>query len=218
MAIKTSFPMMKKTGLIILTILMLLSTLAYSQDTLSISGSRKKNLKYLLNYRFKGGFYSFEKLFSTNVSYPEEATNNCIVGIVIASFEVDCKGIIKTVSLKNPLHYGIDEQITSFFQKTKGKWNTCEDDKYTRFDVPIQFTLKGTETNSEDALIVYEGKNPGYICNGDEYYFNKAKKYLDKGNGKRAIEYLDILIKRDPFNNEYYDLKKKAISMIKKKH
>ncbi len=201
----------------ILTFFLLISIYGYSQDTLSISESRNKTLKYLLDYRFRGGFYSFEKLFLSTVTYPEEATSNCIIGITIASFEVDCNGLIKLVTLKNPLHYGIDEQITGFFQATRGKWNTCNDDRYTRFDIPIQFNLKGTKTDSVNALLVFEGKNPGYTCNGDDYYLKKAKKAMEKGRRKQAMDNLDILIKRNPYNNEYYEMKKKAISLSKSK-
>jgi len=192
----------------LIAIFLLIGSMGYSQENTSVSDSRKMNMKKLLDYRFKGGFYSFEKLFLTSVTYPEQATQNCVIGITIASFQVDCDGNIKLVTVKNPLHYGIDEQITGFFQSTAGNWNTCKDDRYTRFEIPIQFTLKGTVTDSVNALLVFEGENPGYICNGDEYYLKKVKKELDKGKGKRAMEYLDVLIKRNPYKNEYYEMKK----------
>ncbi|NOX86507.1 MAG: hypothetical protein GXO86_11200 [Chlorobi bacterium] len=208
---------MKKIPLLILVLFLFINSFSYSQVSQSVSESRKMNMKKLLDYRFKGGFYSFEKLFLTSVSYPDPATQNCIIGITIASFEVDCDGNISLVTLKNPLHYGIDEQISGFFQSTRGKWNTCKDDRYTRFEIPIQFTMKGTETDSLNALLIYVGDNPGYACNDDDYYLKRAKKELEKGKGKRAISDLDILIKRNPYNNEYYEMKKKAISMSKKK-
>ncbi len=208
---------MKKIIPVLLVFLLIISSAGYSQENTSISDSRKMSMKKLLDYRFKGGFYSFEKLFFKSVTYPEQATQNCIIGIAIASFQVDCDGNIKLVTVKNPLHYGIDEQITGFFQATAGNWNTCKDDRYTRFEIPIQFTLEGTVTDSVNALLVFEGENPGYVCNGDDYYLKKAKKELEKGRGKRAMEYLDVLIKRNPYNNEYYEMKKKAISTSKRK-
>jgi len=208
---------MKKIIPVLFVFFLLINGTSYSQENMSISESRKMSMKKLLDYRFKGGFYSFEKLFLTSVSYPEQARQNCIIGITIASFQVDCDGNIKLVTIKNPLHYGIDDQINGFFQKTQGNWNTCKDDRYTRFEIPIQFTMEGAVTDSVNALLVYEGENPGYICNGDEYYMKKAKKELEKGKGKRAMEYLDVLIKRNPFNNEYYEMKKQAISLSKKK-
>ena len=208
---------MRKIIPVFIVFFLLIGSIGHAQENTSVSDSRKMNMKKLLDYRFRGGFYSFEKLFLTTVSYPEKAKQNCIIGISIASFQVDCDGNIKLVTVKNPLHYGIDEQITTFFQATAGKWNQCKDDRYTRFEIPIQFTMKGTVTDSVNALLIYEGDNPGYVCNGDEYYLNKAKKELDKGKGKRAMEYLDVLIKRNPYNNEYYEMKKEAIQKSKKK-
>ncbi len=208
---------MKNKSTAILVFFLLLNSLSYSQESVSVSESRKMNMRKLLDYRFKGGFYSFEKLFLSSVSYPEVAKQNCIIGIAIASFEVDCDGNINLVTVKNPLHYGTDEEISAFFQSTRGKWNTCKDERYTRFEIPIQFTMKGTKTDSLNALLVYVGDNPGYACNDDDYYRKKAKKELEKGRGKRAMGYLDVLIKRNPYNNEYYEMKKKAISLSGKK-
>ena len=179
--------------------------------------SRKKMLKTQLDYRFKGGLYTFENLFYKTVKYPEIATDNCIQGIIIASFNVSCDGKMSILTIKNPLHYGIDEEVKKFFGTLDGKWNTCKDSKYEHFEIPIQFKLEGTQMNSDDALIVFESKNPGYICHGDDYFLEKAKKYLNKGSGKAALEYINTLIKHDPYNNEYYEMKKEAINLMGKK-
>lgn len=181
------------------------------QDEISISQSRKATIKTMLDYRFRGGFYTLEKLFNNSVKYPEHAQVNCVIGICVVSFEVDCQGQIRFLTLKNPLRNGIDEEITNFFNSTLGKWNECDDDRYTRFDIPIQFKMKGTETNSEDAMLIYIGENPGFSCNSDEYYLGKVKKLLKKERGKRALDYINILIQRNPYNHEYYEMKKQAM-------
>ena len=140
------------------------------------------------------------------------AVGNCIVGIALVSFRVNCEGEVYELKIKTPLGYGIDNEISSFFTSTEGHWNTCNDEKYTRFEVPIQFTLKGTETNTEDALLVLEADNPGFLCNGDEYYIKKMEKYMGRGKYKRAIQYIDILMRRDPYNSYYFDQKMKAVN------
>lgn len=187
--------------------------LVYGQEQMSISESRKKNLRQVLDYRFRGGYYSFEKLFNTTVQYPPVAYQNCVLGIVIATFKVNCEGELEKVTLKNPLRYGTDEQISKFFQASEGQWNKCDDDKYTRFDVPIQFTLKGTETNTEDALLIVEGETLGYDCMDDDKYYEKAKKLLEKGKGKKAIESINVLLQRNPYSLEYNEMKTKALSL-----
>ncbi len=206
--------MLKRISLLILSFLMI-SALLPAQVTNSVSESRKKNIMDLLNYRFKGGYYTFEKMFNNNVSFPEELSGSCIMGIVIVSFKVDCSGEFTDFSFKNPLHPIINKELSEFFDLTFGHWNECKDDKYTQFEIPIQFRIRGVATNTTDALLIREGESPGYVCNGDDYYYNKATKQLEKKKGKKAVEYIDILIKRDPFNPEYYDMKKEALSYLK---
>ena len=186
----------------------------YAQKEDTPAASRFRNIKKLLDYRYKGGFYTFQKDFLEMATYPEEARKNCVIGIVIATFEVDCDGNYLPVKtrLKNPLHYGIDDEISKFLLATQGKWNTCRDKKFTRFQVPFQFTMEGTVTNEEDAAIVLEGKNPGYACTSDSVYLKRALKYLDKKKPKKAIKSIEILIQRNPYTTGYYDLLKKAIT------
>lgn len=200
---------------LILTIIFTLgfSFFGKSQNSTTVSESRKESLKSILNYRYKGGYYSLEKDFNTSVKFPETARINCRLGICVASLTVDCNGVLQEVSLKNPLKLGIDEEISNFFNSTSGNWNTCEEDKYTRIDIPIQFTIDGTETNSTDALFICVGERlPGQPCNPDEYYVKKAKKYLDKKNGKKALQNINVLIRRDPYNNSYVEMKKEALT------
>jgi len=193
----------------------LFSVSAISQTNTTVAESRKESLKSILNYRYKGGFYSLEKDFNSTVNYPETARINCRVGICVASVVVDCKGVIQEVTIKNPLKLGIDEEISNFFNSTAGNWNTCEEDKYTKFDIPIQFVVDETETNTTDALFVCVGERlMGQPCNPDEYYLKRAKKFLEKKNGKKAIQNIDMLIRRDPFNNEYYEMKKEALKYL----
>lgn len=206
---------MKRVLLGLISVLLLMSSILSGQDNLSISESRKKNLRSILDYRYKGGYYSFERLFNKTVEYPEIAIQNCILGIVVASFEVDCEGVIQKITLKNIMKFGIDQQVTNFFYETEGNWNTCDDKKYTRFDVPIQFTLEDTETNTEDAILIVEKSSIGFDCNDDKYYLDRAKKNLDKGKGKKALSYINVLIQRNPYNHEYMEMRTKAISLIK---
>ncbi len=203
------------TGFLILVF----SALTMGQQENTAAASRFENIKKLLDYRYKGGFYTFEKDFFEQVEYPEMARKNCVIGIVIASFTVDCDGNYNSLKtrMKNPLHYGIEEEISKFLMSTQGHWNICHDKKYTRFEIPIQFTMEGTVTNDEDAAIVFEGKNPGYACTSDSVYYQRAMKYLKKNKLKKAAKNLGILIQRNPFTVEYYDLLKKTITEEKDK-
>ena len=94
---------------------------------------------------------------------------------------------------------------------TVGNWNKCDDDKYTKFEIPIQFMINETETNTTDAMIVLKTELTGYQCKADSYYKEKLDKALDKGQKKKALKYVGELIKRDPYNNEYHEIRKKLM-------
>ena len=201
----------------IIGIIFLFAGSSYAQEKTTAAESRKDQITKLLDYRFKGGTYTFEKIFNKTVTYPLQAKSNCVQGLIIASFTVDCEGELGFITIKNPLHYGIDNEVKKFFVATNGQWNKCHDKKYTSFEIPIRFALKGTKTISQEGLFTFEGDNPGYVCNGEAYYLEKANKYLDKKNSKKASYYIDLLIQLDPYNADYYEMKKKAITMGHKK-
>jgi hypothetical protein len=56
---------------------------------------------------------------------------------------------------------------------------------------------------------------PGQPCNPDEYYLKKAKKYMKNKNGKKALQYIDVLIRRDPYNNSYMEMKREVLTYYK---
>ncbi len=196
---------------------LLFAVVSNGQELANVAKTRNRQTHDLLDYRFRGGFYTFERMFLQTVKYTDMARQNCIIGIVVLSFQVDCDGNLKEIKIKNPLHYGLDEEIQKFMETTRGHWNKCRDNKYTRFSVPIQFTMEGTKTDTLDPLITLVGKNPGYVCNSDNYYYQKAKEALAKRKGKKASTYIEILIQRNPFNDEYYNMMKQALQFSGKK-
>jgi hypothetical protein len=121
------------------------------------------------------------------------------------------------ISIRNSLGNGLDKELSKFLKKTKGHWNPCQDNKYTHFTIPIQFTLKGTETDSTIAAMIYTGNNPGYVCYSDAYYLKKAKEALKKGKGSKAKPLLETLIQRNPYETSYYTLLEQAMNNPDKK-
>lgn len=176
-----------------------------------LSQSRNKNIRHMLDYRFKGGSGAFEGELLKHVSYTPEALANCVVGTVILSFTVDCDTKISDLRMRNPLHYGLNEKLQAFFNATEGQWNSCVDDRYTRFEIPILFTVQNTETNAS-GFVTVEAEAKGMRCKSDQYYLDQFEKMRKKGKVKRALNNLDVLIQRDPYNQNYYDLKKSILS------
>ncbi len=203
---------MKKSSLT-LFLLLLFSGIIVAQDTLSISEQRKSNLINLLNYRYKGGYFNFEKLFHQKVTYPDIAKNNCVMGIILIDLTVDCEGTITDLRTKNNLSYGIDDIVKEFVLASEGQWNECSDNKYTRMEIPVQFVIEGTQTAENEALFICNGKSPGLKCKDDEDFMQRVEKAMEKGKKKKALENLDKLIKRNPYNPAYYELKQKALNL-----
>ncbi len=207
---------MRKKFLFLMFVLMFAGSMAFAQESVSVAQSRNKQIHDLLDYRFRGGFYGFKALFLKTVKYTDIARTNCVIGIMVVSFQVDCDGTLHNIRIKNPLGFGLDKAISKFMEATKGHWNNCHNVKYTRFSVPFQFTMKGTQTDSLNAAISLLGKNPGYVCSGDNYYLRKAKEALAKRRSRKAKTYIETLIKRDPFNTDYYNMMEKALKDTRK--
>jgi hypothetical protein len=205
----------KRILVIALALFFMSNHFAFGQENTSISESRKEHVKELMNYRFKGGYYTFEKLAYESLKYPPYNDQICLVGMVLVDIEVNCEGEVVNVTVKNPIGLGVESDISKFLESTKGKWNNCEDDKYTHVEIPVKYKMENVETNDADAMIIIVGKNKGVVCYDDSYYLEKANKYLGKGNGKKAIPYLNQLIQRNPYNTDYYEMKKKAIELEK---
>ena len=175
-----------------------------------LTNQRFETQTTLLNYRFKGGTGEFERVFFQEVNYTAEARKNCVVGVVILTFTVSCDNKISDLKMRNPMHYGLNEELQKFLEATEGRWNTCQDEKYTRFEIPVLFTLKGTETNARGFLTLV-GDSPGFTCRSDDYFMERFEKYNSKGKKKKALEMLDQLIRRDPYNNTFLDLKRELL-------
>ena len=208
---------MRKKFLFLMFVLMFAGSMTFAQEPVGVSQSRNKQIHDLLDYRFRGGFYGFKALFLKTVKYTDIARKNCVIGIMVVSFQVDCDGNVRNIRIKNPLRFGLDNAMSKFMLATKGHWNKCHNIKYTKFSVPFQFTMEGTKTDSLNAAISLLGKNPGYVCSGDNYYLRKAKEALAKGRGKRAKTYIETLIKRNPFNTDYYDMMDKAMKSTRRR-
>ncbi|MBW7847799.1 MAG: hypothetical protein H3C41_06930 [Bacteroidales bacterium] len=189
------------------------SVFAYSQSdsTLTdLSASRNKTVQHILDYRFRGGAGEFERLLLQQVKYTPEALSQCVMGTVILSFTVDCDNNMSEMRVRNPMYHGLNEQLQAFYKSTEGMWNRCNDRRYSRFEIPVLFKIEKVETHA-GGLFEIEGNSPGVPCRGDDYYFEQYKKNQAKGKTKKALQALDVLIHRDPYNQEYYDLKKNLL-------
>ncbi len=199
---------MKKFILLSFSILTIFQ-LSGQSDSLSQLSVRERNraIQHLLDYRFRGGSGAFEKYLFEYVDYPTEARQKCIIGTTILIFTVDCDNNMSELRIRNPLHPKINDQLRRFYNATEGMWNHCEDQKYTRFEIPVLFIVGSTETTA-NAFIRYETEAEGMKCRSDAWHMEQYEKMKAKNKIKQALRNLDILIQRDPYNQTYYELKR----------
>lgn len=203
------------TAMLLFVVGLLMTEVLFAQtatDTLNetLSKSRNRNIQQQLDYRFRGGSGSFERLFYSMVDYTPEARRQCVVGTAIMSFTVDCDGNLGDFGLKNPLHFGLNEKLQEFFKASAGQWNRCDDQRYTRFEIPVLFTISGTQTAARGFLVV-EADVPGFKCKSDQFYYNEYEKLKKKGKTRQALRSLDQLIRRDPYNQQWFELKRQLL-------
>ena len=191
-------------------ILVSITTWAQGEKTISPAKLQCENAKMALDMRFKGGSGEFERMFCQCVEYSTEATYACAAGVVILSFRVDCEGLMSDYGFRNPLGYGVDKQIKEFYSTIKDHWNPCYDITITEFEIPILFKTKGINTNAI-GLFTIESEEPGFRCKSDDELLSEFEKLRLK-KPKKALNILDQLITRDPYNTSYITTKKEIIS------
>lgn len=155
----------------------------------------------MLDYRYKGGSGAFERDFFYHVDYNKISRQSCTVGTTIMQFEVYCDGSLGEFNIINPLNDYISSQLQKFFLMTKGNWNECQNTDYEYFEIPIVFTIEGLETEAI-GFITNIDDEIGYPCKCDDYFYKEFQKYKDK-KPKKALQAIEELIRRNPYNESY---------------
>lgn len=164
-------------------------------------------IKTMLDYRYKGGSGAFERDFFIYVDYNQISRQSCTVGTTIMQFTVNCDGSLGEFNIINPLNDYINSQLQKFFLMTKGNWNECQNSDYEYFEVPILFTIEGLETEAIGFITNYAEKE-GVRCKCDRYFHDEFEKFKEK-KPKKALNAINELIKRNPYNENYIKEKEK---------
>lgn len=203
----------RSTVFVLLLLLMLLvhsSSLMAQSSTAEVQSLLKENnriVKTMLDYRYKGGSGAFERDFFMNVDYNQISRQSCTVGTTIMQFTVGCDGTLGEFNIINPLNDYINSQLQKFFLMTKGNWNECQNSDYEYFEIPILFTIDGLETEAIGFITNY-GDKVGVKCKCDKYFHEEFEKFKEK-KPKKALDAINELIKRNPYNENYIKEKEK---------
>ena len=208
----------QSTVLVLLLLILLVhsSSLIAQSSTTSVQSLLKENnriIKTMLDYRYKGGSGAFERDFFMNVDYNQISRQSCTVGTTIMQFTVGCDGTLGEFNIINPLNDYINSQLQKFFLLTKGNWNECENSDYEYFEIPILFTIDGLETEAIGFITNY-GDKVGVKCKCDKHFHEEFEKFKDK-KPKKALNAINELIKRNPYNEFYIEEKNRIIKNLK---
>ncbi len=181
------------TRSLILTGIMLSSGYLFSQDSLSV----------VLDNYYTGGNEAFVEYMKDNVSFPEDAKTDGLIGLSVVSFTVDCENTPAGFIFQNQLGYGIESNIQEAIENTEGNWINCDrnDTGSQIISLNIAFDINKHYSHiKEDFKIYAEGP---YEVMTDESLVKFFNNRLKKENYKQAKHYLELLLLRYPFDETY---------------
>ena len=177
------------------------SLIAQNSSTNSIIKENNRIIKTMLDYRYKGGSGAFERDFFVHVDYNKISRQSCTIGTTIMMFTVHCDGTLGEFNIINPLNDHLNSQLQKFFLMTKDNWNECQNSDYEYFEIPIVFTIEGLETDAIGFITHYD-EEIGYPCKNDSHFHEEFQKFKEK-KPKKALDALNELIRRNPYNDLY---------------
>lgn len=172
-----------------------------------------------INTRFKGGEIEFRNFLAQNLKYPVLSQENKSVGYSITGITITPEGTIFDISTINLIDESIERDIYRVLQMTKNKWLKCDTISINQtFYVQIAYVMGNTpdiknqvkdKLNFIDlvALTAMGLSNDSYLPESDESIAAKFGEALKKNEYNEAINYINELIKRNPFNRELYQLR-----------
>ncbi len=199
-------------------ILTLSSFIFSSNNDIEINCEEDSSFYYVLDNRFNGGSDAFIDLFKKHVSYPQEAFDNCRVGLSKIKLSISQDGQLEKYEFNNKLEMGIEKKLISFFEVTKDKWKSWA--RASEMEMTIGFSLitKSDSYYPDADLLVLEksafkfATNNEY-CDSDSKVEKRVRKYIKRKKYDKALSFAEELIRRHPDNQEYLD----QLELIKNK-
>ncbi len=167
-------------------------------------------------YRVENGAPTFYRQISETLKYPRSARQRGTIGTAVVSFLLSPSGAISDFNIVNSIGETIDQEIIEAFQETADLWlpDCLEENNYILF-FPVIFLIDEitfTQTKHEAGFMLEKIMVTGYSGGGrnfkdDKHYSDKAIELYQKKDYKKAIQPLDELIRRNPFNEELYKMR-----------
>jgi len=183
-----------------------------------------------INARFKGGEAEFIGFMSNNIKYPAKSVENNVIGYSITGITITPGGDISDVFTVNPVDEDIDQQVIAALLKTEGKWlksDTLTTNQTFYVQVVFQILNPGVAPTTNTPLTdIYNFLEPVFITSMDtkdkvklesnESIANKIDESVKNNKLEEAVNYMDELIRRNPFLPGIYQLRISLNQRLKK--
>jgi len=164
--------------------------------------------------RYQGGAPAFYEQLGKNFKYPTNARRGGIIGTAILAFTLTPEGEVKDIEMANPMGKEIDKMVKRVFSKTTKKFLPDEKAFSLRIYLPITFIIDGAhllQVPMDENLFVepirvvaYSSPAAAPGVTPRDKLIDKMYKAMEKRKHKSALVYINELIRRDPFNKQWY--------------
>jgi len=169
----------------------------------SIQEDTRSSYYFILDNRFEGKSDAFLDLFNATVTYPEEAKENCRMGLSKISFNIDKEGKMSDIKFNQQLGFGIDKALNAFLDKIKDKWKAGN--RASEFEMEIGFRIKNGVSNYRPEADIIVTATPMFrfstgdtTCGNTEDLFKKMNKFIKKKKYSKAQPFVEELLRRFP--------------------
>jgi len=153
---------------------------------------------------YEAGNSTFLEEVYESIKYPQEARENCRVGVLKTLISTDTAGAIESIILGNRLGMGIEAEVIRVLNLTSGKWRKGKKLKY-----PINFAFRIGKNQKDFAgdinitafAVGYQAHSG---CSIPQKGLEKqVRKYRKKGKLEKAKLVYEELLRRYPDSKEY---------------
>ena len=187
-------------------LVILLSSFVISKNTIQKSSTveeARSSFYYILDNRFEGKSDAFIDIFNKTLTYPNDAKDNCRMGLSKISFTVDKDGKMSDVKYNQKLGFGIEDALDTFLKKIQGKWKAGN--RKSEFEMTVGFRIKNGRINYRPDADLVVSASPLYkfttgdnSCGNTEELFKKTEKYMKRKKYNKAKPLVEELLRRFP--------------------
>ena len=155
-----------------------------------------------LDKRYKGGNKAFFTHIAPILKCPQEARENCRLGILLVRLKIRSSGVIDSIIFRNdtPLGMGIEQEVATVLLSTKGQWTRAVE--YSMIDFSIAFHEEKDKPKATVLVTLYS-TDGSQQCPSNQDLIKDLEKAKKKEQYKKAVTICEDLIRRFPDSEDY---------------